>query len=180
MQQKYYDQKHRDVRYEVGDLVLLSTRNIKKKGTPWKWQQQFVGPFRVTDTIGQQAYHLSLLNTWKIHPVVHVSLLKRWNAADLQEDQPISQEDAPEIEEPYYEIESILRWWKVKRGNKVLKEYLVLWKGYPVEDAMWVQASQFSYPTQLQEFLREDQPQEEKVKWWDHHFFEGGSSCGNS
>ena len=94
----------------------------------------------------------------------HVSLLKDWNTVDLQEDQPISQEDVPEAEEPYYEIERILRWRKITRGNKILKEYLVLWKGYPVEDAMWVQANQFSYPNQLQEFLKEDQPQEEKVK----------------
>ena len=67
----------------------------------------------------------------------------------------------------------------MKRGNKILKEYLVLWKGYPVEDAMWAQTNQFSYTNQLQGFLKEDQPQEEKVKWWGHHFFEGGSSCGD-
>ena len=93
----------------------------------------------------------------------HVSLLKDWNTVDLQEDQPISQKDIPEMEEPYYEIEKILCWRKAKRRNKILKEYLVLWKGYPVEHAMWVQASQFSYLNQLQEFLKEDQPQEQKV-----------------
>ena len=27
LQQKYYDKKHRDIQYTVGDLVLLSTRN---------------------------------------------------------------------------------------------------------------------------------------------------------
>ena len=52
LQQKYYDQRHRDVHYEVGDLVLLSTRNLKMKGTPAKLQQRFVGPFRVIETIG--------------------------------------------------------------------------------------------------------------------------------
>ena len=96
---------HRDVKYKVGDLVLLSTRNIKMKGIPGKLQRRFVRPFRVTETIGQQAYRLSLPDTWKIHPVFHVSLLKDWNTVDLQEDQPISQEDVPEVEDPYYEIE---------------------------------------------------------------------------
>ena len=52
LQQKYYDHRHRDVRYKVGDLVLLSTRNIKMKGIPGKLQQRFVGPFRVTETSG--------------------------------------------------------------------------------------------------------------------------------
>ena len=75
----------------------------------------------------------------------HVSLLKNWNTVNLQEDLPISQDDVPDVEEPYYEIKKILRWCKVKRRNKILKEYLVLWKGYPVEDAMWIQAQQFSH-----------------------------------
>ena len=163
MQQRYYDSKHRDISYKVGDLVLLSTRNLRMKGTPGKLQRKFVGPFQVTETIGQQAYRLSLPDDWKIHPVFHVSLLKAWNAAALQEDQPISHDDAPEVEEPYYEVEKILRWRKVKKRNKIIKQYLVLWRGYPVEDAMWIEANQFSYPGQLQDYLREDKPQEEKI-----------------
>ena len=72
--------------------------------------------------------------------MVHVSLLRDWKAADVQEDQPVPQGDAPDVEEPYYEIEKILRWRKVKRNKNILKEYLVLWKGYPIEEASWVQA----------------------------------------
>ena len=56
LQKKYYDKNHRDVGYKVGDLVLLSTHNLKMKGTPGKLQKRFVGPFRVIETIGQQAY----------------------------------------------------------------------------------------------------------------------------
>ena len=163
LQQKYYDKKHRDIRFKVGDMVLLSTRNLKMKGIPGKLQKRFVGPFQVVEAIGQQAYRLSLPETWKIHSVFHVSLLKKYNAAELHEDQPVSQDDVPEVEEPYYEIEKILRWRKVKRKNKIYKQYLVLWKGYPVEDAMWIEADQFSHPNQLQDYLKEDQPQEEKV-----------------
>ena len=72
-------------------------------------------------------------------------------------------DDAPEVEEPYYEIERILRWRKVKRNKKIFKEQLVLWKGYPVEDATWVQAQQFSHPRQLRNYLKKDDPQEEKI-----------------
>ena len=74
----------------------------------------------------------------------HVSLLKKWNTVNLQEDQPISHDDIPEVEELYYEIEKILRWRKVKRKNRIIKQYLVLWRGYPVEDAMWIEANQCS------------------------------------
>ena len=53
LQAKYYDAKHRDVGYKVGDLVLLSTRNLKMKGIPSKLQKRFVGPFRVIEAIGE-------------------------------------------------------------------------------------------------------------------------------
>ena len=84
LQAKYYDKRHRDVIYRVGDLVLLSTRNLKMKGIPSKLQKRFVGPFWVIEAIGQQAYKLSLPNNWKIRPVFHVSLLRDWNAAYVQ------------------------------------------------------------------------------------------------
>ena len=64
----------------------------------------------------------------------------------MQEDQPVSQEDAPEVEEPYWEIEKILRWRKIKRNKKIVKEYLVLWKGFPVEEATWILPDQFVQP----------------------------------
>ena len=56
---------------------------------------------------------------------------KNWNTANLHEDQPVTTNDVPEVEEPYYEIERILRWRKVKRNKKILKEYLILWKRIP-------------------------------------------------
>ena len=83
------------------DLVLLSTRNLKLKGTPGKLQKRFVGPFRVIEAIGVHAYRLSLPDEWKIHDVFHVSFLRNWKATDVQEDRPVSQDDASEIEEPY-------------------------------------------------------------------------------
>ena len=36
LQAKYYDKKHRDIEFDEGDLVLLSTRNLKMKGVPRK------------------------------------------------------------------------------------------------------------------------------------------------
>ena len=143
--------------------MLLSTRNLRMKGTPGKLQRKFVGPFRVIETIGQQAYRLSLPNDWKIHPVFHAALLKDWKTADLQEGQAVPADDVPDVEEPYYKMERILRWRKIKRNKKILKEYLVLWKGYPIEEASWVQAEQLSHPGQLRNYIEEENPQEEKV-----------------
>ena len=72
-------------------------------------------------------------------------------------------DEGPDIEEPYCEIEKILRWRKIKRNEKFFKEYLVLWEGYPVEDATWVQAGQVSHPEQLKNYLKECNPQEGNI-----------------
>ena len=143
--------------------MLLSTRNLRMKGTPSKLQKRFVGPFRILETIGEQAYRLALPDDWKIHPVFHVSLLRDWNAADVQEDRPVSQDDAPEVEEPYWEIEKILRWRKVKRNKKIIKEYLVLWRGFPISEATWIIQDQLMKPELLNQFLQDDKPVEEKL-----------------
>ena len=87
-----------------------------------------------------------------------MSLLKDWRTISLQEDQPVTIDDVPDVEEPYYEIERNLWWCKVKQGRTIFKEYLILWKGYPIEEASWVEAKQFSHPNQLRNYLREDQP----------------------
>ena len=121
-----------------------------------------MGSFQVIETIGQQAYKFSLSEDWIIYPVFHVSLLTDWRTPSLQEDQPVPT-DVPEVEGPYYEIERILLWRTAKCGRKILKESFVLWKGYPIEDVSWMQASQFSHLRQLQDCLKEDKPQEEKV-----------------
>ena len=89
----------------------------------------------------------------------------------------MTQDDIPNIDKPYYEIEKILRWCKIKKNGKVLKEYLVLWKGYPIEDAMWIRAQKFSHPRQLQEYLKEDKPLEEKVQVVGSPLIWRGSSC---
>ena len=107
------------------------------KGIPDNLQKRFMGPFKIQERIGQQAYKIRLPETWKVHPVFHIfSLLKRWNVVDLQEEEQFP----TEVEEPYYEIEKLLRWKKVKRDGQLKKQYLVLWKGYPVEEAQWVLA----------------------------------------
>ena len=49
LQQKYYNRKHRDVQFTVGDLVLLSPRNLKMKGIPDKLKKRFMGPFKIQD-----------------------------------------------------------------------------------------------------------------------------------
>ena len=60
LQQKYYNRKHRDVQFAVGDLVLLSTRNLRMKGIPDKLKKCFMGPFKIQERIAQQVYRFHL------------------------------------------------------------------------------------------------------------------------
>ena len=45
----------------------------------------------------------------------------------------------------------------------MIKEYLILWKGFPVEEATLIIPEQLIRPELLQQFLREDNPVEEKL-----------------
>ena len=55
---KYYDQKHWDIQFSVGDSVLLSTQNLRFKGIPHKLQRKFCSSYKVLEKIGAQAYRL--------------------------------------------------------------------------------------------------------------------------
>ena len=75
------DARRRDVNYNIGDLVLLATKNLRLQ-RPRKLQDRFVGPFRVLQRIGKTAYKLDLSGgrhrqaLRNIHDVFHVSLLR--------------------------------------------------------------------------------------------------------
>ena len=57
-QKAYYDRKHWDIQFAVGDSVLLSTQNLRLKGIPHKLQRKFCGPHKILEKIGAQAYRL--------------------------------------------------------------------------------------------------------------------------
>jgi hypothetical protein len=80
--QKFYADKNRqEVSFEVDQQVLVSTANIKLK-VPGvrKLLPRWIGPFRVVQRIGVVAYHVHLSDTFKIHDVFHVSLLRPYVA----------------------------------------------------------------------------------------------------
>ena len=47
-------------------------------------------------------------------------------------------------------------------GQRRRKEYLVLWSGYPLEEATWEPTSHFTSPSGLRGLLRRDNPPEDK------------------
>ena len=67
----------------------------------------------------------------------------------------LEEEDDQEV----YEVEKYLRWRYRKIQNRKKIEFLVLWKGYPIEEASWIPEDNITYKDQLQEELDEANPQ---------------------
>ena len=68
--------------YKVGDLVLLSTKDLKwqmKGRRSEKLTECFVGPYKVKGIVLSNAIELELLSSIKIHPVVNVSRVRLYN-----------------------------------------------------------------------------------------------------
>ena len=74
---KFADKKQgKEEEYRVGDLVLLSTKDLKwqmKERRLEKLTERFVGPYKVKGIISNNAIELELPKSIKIHPVVNVS-----------------------------------------------------------------------------------------------------------
>jgi len=62
--------------YRVGDLVLLSIKDLKwqmKGRKSEKLTKRFVGPYKVKGIVSSNVIELELPKSIKIHPVVNVS-----------------------------------------------------------------------------------------------------------
>ena len=79
---RYADRKRAEVNeYKVGDLVMLSTKDLKYQMVgrrTEKLTERFVGPYRIKKIVLSNAVELELPNTVKIHLVVNVSRIQRY------------------------------------------------------------------------------------------------------
>jgi len=79
---KYADKKRSDTEeYKVGDLVMLSTKDLKYQMTrrrTEKLTKRFVGPYKIKKIISLNVVELELPSTIKIHPVVNVSRIHKY------------------------------------------------------------------------------------------------------
>jgi transposase InsO family protein len=138
--QAHYANKHRrEEVFKEGEMVLLSTANITTdvdaRRPSRKLNPRFIGPYRIEKMVSPVACKLKLPAKMKIHPVFHVSLLRKYqqNPAEFSEryrppPPPVAIGDQQE-----YEVERILD----KRQRRSRIEYLVKWVGYALYDATW-------------------------------------------
>ena len=111
---------------------MLSTRNLKLKSCPGKLRPLYVGPFKVVQAVGRNAFKLDLPVALRVHPVFNVSLLRRYTG-DRMLPTPVAIDDETE-----YVVDRIVR----HQGRPRHYQYLVRWAGYDESEDMWLPESE--------------------------------------
>ena len=120
---KYADRHRGEVEeYQVGDLVLLSTKDLKYQivgRRTEKLMERFVRSYRVKSIVLMNTLELELPSTVKIHPVVNVSRVQRYTGQVEGQRKEMPQLVVIEGEEEW-EVEKIMNKRQVQRRDKYL------------------------------------------------------------
>ena len=107
--EKYVNRKRGEVNeYKVGDLVMLSTKDLKYQMVSRRMEklmERFIGPYKVKKIVLANAVELELPSTIRIHPVVNISRIYRY----------IGQVEGQRKEQPAPVIIEGEEEWKVER-----------------------------------------------------------------
>ena len=113
---KYTNRKRVEVdEYKVGDLVMLSTKDLKYQIVGRRTEkliERFVGPYKIKKIILLNTVELELSSTIKIHLVVNVSRIQRYIE---QVEGQRKKKPAPVVIEgkKEWEVERILNKWQI-------------------------------------------------------------------
>ena len=96
---------------------------------------RFCGPWTIIKKLSDVAYWLGLPPACSVHRVFHVSKLKRYISKDSNViDGLISLQENESID---HGPDKILDRREKRLRNRILREFLVAWKGLPLTDATW-------------------------------------------
>jgi hypothetical protein len=132
------DQHRQEIQFEVSDLILAHLRKERfPRGTYNKLKMKKIGPCKIIRKFGANAYEIELPNGIGISLIFNISDLYPYRAEEDSEQTEFQwTKQMPVAEKP--QMESILDKRVSKRTRrKEYFEYLVKWKGHPVEYASW-------------------------------------------
>jgi hypothetical protein len=134
------DQHHSEISFEVGDWVFLRLQpykhmSLKKAKKDNKLSPKYYGPYKVLQKIGTMAYKLESLASLRVHPVFHVTCLKKviGDKITIQTIFLELDEEGKNILEPKSITDTRIR----QLRNRSISEYLIKWRKLPVEDSTW-------------------------------------------
>jgi hypothetical protein len=84
----WYDGNRKEEKFEPGQEVLLSLKDIQTDRPSKTLDYKHTGPFKVIKPIGTDAYQIDIPKNWKIHPVFHVSQLQRYHPDTMGHPKP--------------------------------------------------------------------------------------------
>ena len=136
--------KHRSERsFQVGDLVYLKLQPYIQQSVQARGNQKlafrFFGPYKILQRVGEVAYKLDLPSSSQVHPVVHVSQLKKHvppltpvstSLASLASVTDIALEPLQIIERAY-----------VPHGGATATRVRIRWTGLPPDMTSWEDAN---------------------------------------
>ncbi|WVZ77708.1 hypothetical protein U9M48_025546 [Paspalum notatum var. saurae] len=137
LQMKRQADKHRSERkFEVGDSVFVKLQPYVQSSLAPRANQKlafkFFGPFTVSSKVNEVAYKLALPSSSSVHPVFHVSMLKKAPPAGSQVTDVIPDLDAS-LQFPV----RILARRVVPKGTFSVAQVLVQWSGWPSSMSTW-------------------------------------------
>ena len=132
------DKGRSDRHFEVDDWVYVKLQPYRQSTVVnrkcLKLSAKFFVPYRVVEKIGPVAYKLAFPDTSRIHPVFHVSQLKKHvGALHHQSSLPVLTEEGVIAKEPISIVDRHL----VNKQGKPVTEILVAWKNSFPEDSTW-------------------------------------------
>lgn len=148
---QYGDKKRQEASPKVGDWVFLKLQPYRQLSVSvrkyLKLSQKFFGPYKVLQKIGEVAYKLELPVGSKVHPVFHISLLKKKDGSkySVTSALPNLGSEGQFLVHPA----QVLERRTVKRYNAAVVQWLVHWSNTIPEDATWEDAKVImgQYPT---------------------------------
>ena len=131
------DKYRKERNFEIADLVFLKLKQHRQHSVAarisLKLSTRYYGPLEVIERIEEVAYKLKLPTSSKIHPIFHVSLLKKAHGDyKVEITLPSGLEDDREGE---IEPELVLATRSIMQRGEKVNQWLVQWKGKSVEEA---------------------------------------------
>ncbi|XP_026444789.1 uncharacterized protein LOC113345192 [Papaver somniferum] len=143
---KFFDDKTRTDRvFEVGDKVYLKLQPYRQTYIALrinlKLAAKYYDPFTIIQKIGAAAYKLQLPAETRIHPVFHVSQLKKHIGTIHHPSLPVLDTDGSILVIPA----AVLDTRTIFRNGFAVTQLLIRWTNASVKDATWEDAAHIAH-----------------------------------